>query len=162
MQSRARVIAAAADRGLPVRCLSLETSVEDAQVNAVQRMVARHRRLLTPNEIRATSKRDVSVFGPGVQFRYQRELEPPDASEGFSAIDTSRSSAARCVLRQQGADRLVRRRAAPQPIGRADAAVDRRCGASSPSGGEALQEYAADGWRAARAVMAARDRGQDA
>ena len=24
---------------------------------------------------------------PSVQFRYQRELEPPDASEGFSRID---------------------------------------------------------------------------
>ena len=26
-------------------------------------------------------------FSPTVQFRYQRELEPPDASEGFSRID---------------------------------------------------------------------------
>ena len=29
----------------------------------------------------------MSAFGPGVQFRYQRDLEPPDPAEGFSAIE---------------------------------------------------------------------------
>src|SRR5207247_162152 len=28
-----------------------------------------------------------NAFGPSVQFRYQRDLEPPDPSEGFSRID---------------------------------------------------------------------------
>jgi len=146
-ESRARVIGAAADRGLPVRCLSLETSVEDAQVNAVHRMLARHRRLLTPHEIRATSRRDVSVFGPGVQFRYQRELEPPDASEGFSAIDTipferrldgsfvNKALIVWCdgVLRRSRSGART-----PQSIDDVELLPHRR---------EALQEYAADGWR---------------
>ena len=35
-------------------------------------------------DARAT-KKDVSAFGPLVQFRYQRELEPPDASRGVLA-----------------------------------------------------------------------------
>ena len=85
-KSRAPVILAAAERGLPVRCVWLATSIEDAQVNAVSRMLSRHGRLLDADE-RQTVKKDVSAFGPGVQFRYQRELEPPDASEGFSHVD---------------------------------------------------------------------------
>ena len=86
-KSRAGVIGIASKHGLPVRCLWLSTSVEEAQVNAVRRMVARYGRLLGPDEIRGISRRDVSVFGPGVQFRYQRELEPPHPSEGFSEIE---------------------------------------------------------------------------
>ena len=33
-------------------------------------------------------KRDISAFAPTVQFRHQRELEPPDHAEGFSAIES--------------------------------------------------------------------------
>jgi aryl-alcohol dehydrogenase-like predicted oxidoreductase len=87
-KSRAAVIQAASKRGLPVRCVWLSTSVEDAQVNAVSRMVGKFGRLLGPEEMRQTVKHDISAFGPAVQFRYQRELEPPDPAEGFSRIDT--------------------------------------------------------------------------
>jgi histidinol phosphatase-like enzyme len=87
-KSRAAVIQAAQRRGLPARCIWLSTSLEEAQVNACWRMVSKYGHLLTPEEIRKTSKRDAGVFGPAVQFRYQRELEPPDLSEGFSRIET--------------------------------------------------------------------------
>jgi histidinol phosphatase-like enzyme len=30
---------------------------------------------------------DVAAFLPGVQFKYRRELEPPDVSEGFSLVE---------------------------------------------------------------------------
>ena len=86
-KSRAAVLAVAARHEVPVRCLWLSTSVEDAQVNAVTRIVSKHGRLLDPDEMRAASRRDVSVFPPSVQFRYQRELEPPQEPEGFSRID---------------------------------------------------------------------------
>jgi histidinol phosphatase-like enzyme len=86
-RSRGAVLGVAARHGVPVRCLWLSTSVEDAQVNAVTRMVSKYGRLLDPDEIRAASRSDVSVFPPSVQFRYQRELEPPQDSEGFSRID---------------------------------------------------------------------------
>jgi aryl-alcohol dehydrogenase-like predicted oxidoreductase/predicted kinase/histidinol phosphatase-like enzyme len=86
--SRALVIQAAGRLGLPVRCLWLSTSVEDAQVNATWRMVSKHGRLLDPDEMRKTVQRDISAFAPGVQFRHQRELEPPDPAEGFSQIET--------------------------------------------------------------------------
>jgi aryl-alcohol dehydrogenase-like predicted oxidoreductase/histidinol phosphatase-like enzyme/predicted kinase len=86
-KSRASVIQAARERGLAVRCVWADTSVEDAQVNAASRIVSRYGRLLTPEEMRKARKKDVTAFAPGVQFRYQRELEPPDPSEGFSRID---------------------------------------------------------------------------
>jgi histidinol phosphatase-like enzyme len=98
-KSRAAVVQAAVKARLPVRCVWLATSVEDAQVNAVSRMLSKYGRLLTPEEMREATKRDVSAFGPGVQFRYQRDLEPPVDAEGFSRIDVvafeRRSDAAR-------------------------------------------------------------------
>jgi aryl-alcohol dehydrogenase-like predicted oxidoreductase/histidinol phosphatase-like enzyme len=86
--TRALVVQAATKLGLPVRCVWLSTSIEDAQVNAVWRMVSKYGRLLEPDEMRKTVKRDVSAFPPGAQFRHQRELEPPDPGEGFSRIET--------------------------------------------------------------------------
>jgi aryl-alcohol dehydrogenase-like predicted oxidoreductase/histidinol phosphatase-like enzyme/predicted kinase len=47
------------------------------------------------DEPRSGATRDVSAFGPAVQFRYQRELEPPHPSEGFSRIDTVQFERAR-------------------------------------------------------------------
>jgi aryl-alcohol dehydrogenase-like predicted oxidoreductase/histidinol phosphatase-like enzyme/predicted kinase len=86
-RARAEVIQAAWQHRLPIRCVWLATSVEDAQVNAVSRMLARHGRLLGPDEMKRASGKDPSVFPPTVQFRYQRELEPPDVSEGFSRVE---------------------------------------------------------------------------
>ena len=37
--------------------------------------------------MRQAVKTDVNAFGPAVQFRYQRDLEPPQLAEGFSSID---------------------------------------------------------------------------
>ena len=85
--SRARVVQAANSLGLPVRCVWLGTGVEDAQVNAVSRIIANHGRLLGPDEMKQAVKRDISAFAPTVQFRHQRELEPPNPAEGFSRID---------------------------------------------------------------------------
>jgi aryl-alcohol dehydrogenase-like predicted oxidoreductase/histidinol phosphatase-like enzyme/predicted kinase len=87
-RSRAEVIQAAAQCGLPVRCIWLSTSIEDAQTNAAWRIVSRYGRLLADDEIRKAKKDDTAAFLPTVQFRYQRELEPPDPAEGFSRIDT--------------------------------------------------------------------------
>jgi hypothetical protein len=85
--SRARVVQAATAVGVNVRCVWIATSVEDAQVNAVSRIIANHGHLLGPEEMKQAVKRDISAFAPSVQFRHQRELEPPDPAEGFSRID---------------------------------------------------------------------------
>ncbi|HEX2341881.1 MAG TPA: aldo/keto reductase [Vicinamibacterales bacterium] len=86
-KARAAVIQAAWQRQLPVRCIWLMTSLEDAQLNAASRIVSRYGRLLSPDELRETAKHDTAAFAPTAQFRYQRELEPPDSSEGFAHLE---------------------------------------------------------------------------
>jgi predicted kinase len=87
-RSRAEVLRAAAERGLPARCVWLTSSVDDAQVNAASRIVSSYGRLPDEAELKALARRDPAAFPPAVQFRYQGQLEPPDPSEGFSRIDT--------------------------------------------------------------------------
>jgi len=86
--SRNAVIESAWSQGAPARCVSLQTRLEDAQVNVVQRMIERHGRLLDPEEMRRASRDDPGVIAPGVLFRHRRELETPELSEGFTRIDT--------------------------------------------------------------------------
>jgi aryl-alcohol dehydrogenase-like predicted oxidoreductase/histidinol phosphatase-like enzyme/predicted kinase len=86
-KSRAEVVRAAEDRGVAVRCVWVSTPVEDAQVNAAWRLVSRHGVLPDEGSIAALGRKDPSAFLPTVQFRYQRDLEPPDLAEGFSRID---------------------------------------------------------------------------
>ncbi len=84
-ESRFDVIETARRHGVSVRCVWLDTTLEQAQVNAVRRMISRHGRLLEPSEMK-TSK-EPNDFTPEAQFRYRRELEAPRLEEGFSAID---------------------------------------------------------------------------
>ncbi len=86
-KSRAEVVRAASARGFPVRCIWLATRIEDAQINAAARILTRHGTLSGDAELDQLRKRDVAAFLPPAQFRYQRQLEPPDPSEGFSRID---------------------------------------------------------------------------
>jgi diketogulonate reductase-like aldo/keto reductase len=80
--SRALVIAAAHRHGLPVRGVIAATSLEDAQHNAAARAIASYGRLPEPAEL----ARDKQV-GPGAQFRYRRQYEPPRLDEGLDAIE---------------------------------------------------------------------------
>ena len=86
-KSRAEVVRAATAHGLPVRCVWLSTSIEDAQTNAVSRIVSRYGRLPGDRELRSLQRKDPAALPPAAQFRYRRELEPPDVSEGFSRVD---------------------------------------------------------------------------
>jgi aryl-alcohol dehydrogenase-like predicted oxidoreductase len=85
--ARNAVIEAAWRHGVPVRCAWLQTSVEDAQVNVVQRMLARYGKLLEPEDLTRAARQDPGVFAPGVLFRHRREQEPPETSEGFTRVD---------------------------------------------------------------------------
>jgi hypothetical protein len=85
--ARNAVIEAAWAQGAPVRCVWLQTSLEDAQVNAVERMLARYGRLLGPDEMASAARTDPGAFAPQALFRHRRELEPPDVSEGFARVD---------------------------------------------------------------------------
>jgi diketogulonate reductase-like aldo/keto reductase/histidinol phosphatase-like enzyme len=85
--SRNEVIECAWRHGVPVRCIHLTTSVADAQVNAVARMIEVHGRLPAPEELRELAKSDPRYLGPDAQFRYERAMEPPDETEGFTAVE---------------------------------------------------------------------------
>jgi aryl-alcohol dehydrogenase-like predicted oxidoreductase len=80
--SRAPVVEVAKRHDVPVRCLVATTSLEQAQANAVARMLELHGRLLEPAEMRKAA-----MIAPNAQFRYRREYEPPRADEGFAAIE---------------------------------------------------------------------------
>ena len=66
--SRDRVLEIAQRHGVPVRCIWLDTPLEQAQVNVVER------------------GRDDGLL-PTSLFRMVRELEPPSPDEGFAAIE---------------------------------------------------------------------------
>jgi aryl-alcohol dehydrogenase-like predicted oxidoreductase/histidinol phosphatase-like enzyme/predicted kinase len=81
-KARASVIAAARRHGAAVRCIWLDTALEDAQVNAVQRLLDRHPEWhgTLPEELGAD-------LGPDAQFRYRRSFEPPSLDEGFFEVE---------------------------------------------------------------------------
>jgi hypothetical protein len=77
--SRAPVIEVARSHGIAVRCISVVTTIEQAQAHAARRVLERcgsFDATAVANEIR-----------PGVQFRYRRDFEPPALDEGFAAIE---------------------------------------------------------------------------
>ena len=85
--SRNRVIEVAADHGAPVRCVWVDTPLEQAQVNLVERLLDRFDGLPTPEEVRAVARREPGVMLPTSQMRAVRELEPPALEEGFAAVE---------------------------------------------------------------------------
>ena len=86
-KSRRPILDLARARGVPVRAVWLETSLEDASVNAVQRMIERRGRLLEPAEIQVASKADPNLFPPVVLFVYRKNFEPPTVEEGFASVE---------------------------------------------------------------------------
>ncbi|MBK7077517.1 MAG: aldo/keto reductase [Myxococcales bacterium] len=82
---RADVIAAAGRHGASVRLVWLDTSLEDAQVNAAARAYARLGRQPEPAEL--IRGRAPVLLPPAALFRWRRELEPPGDDEGFVAIE---------------------------------------------------------------------------
>jgi histidinol-phosphate phosphatase family protein len=84
--ARTEVVKIAAKHGHSVRCMWLQTSIEDAQVNASQRQIERYRRLLTNlDEIKRST--DPGIFPSTVLFRYRKQFKEPHPSEGFSLLE---------------------------------------------------------------------------
>lgn len=72
-------------RKVPIRCIHMETSIEDAQFNAAKRMIERHGKLLMPEEMK--HHKDPNVFPVSVLFSYQKSFEEPTVAEGFSSVE---------------------------------------------------------------------------
>lgn len=85
--SRAAIVEVAARHGLDVRCVFVDTPLENAQVLAVERLAERYGKVPGPEDLRVLSKKDPHAFAPTVQLRARRELETPSDDEGFVAIE---------------------------------------------------------------------------
>ncbi len=84
---RSRVLEGAWEHGAQVRCIHFDTSIEEAQINAVDRMLARTGELLAGDALVAAGKEDPNLFPPHAQFRYRDRFEAPSPEEGFAAIE---------------------------------------------------------------------------
>lgn len=85
VESRKSIIACAKKLKLPIRCLWLDTSFEDAQYNACQRMIQRTGKLLMPEDFKAT--KDPNLFPPVALFSYKKRFQKPTTDEGFVRVD---------------------------------------------------------------------------
>jgi HAD superfamily hydrolase (TIGR01662 family) len=87
-EARATIIAVGKKLGVPVRCVWLNTSFEDAQLNACLRMVQRTGKLLMPEDFKTgPHKNDPNLFPPVALFNYKKHFEKPTTKEGFSAVE---------------------------------------------------------------------------
>lgn len=85
--SRAAVLDVARRRAVPAKAVWLDSCIEHAQYNAVERLVRKHGRLLSPEEIKKAGRADPNTFGPAPLFHYRKAFEAPTAAEGFSAVE---------------------------------------------------------------------------
>ena len=86
--SRSYVIETASRHGIGTRCVWLDTSLADAQVNLVERLLDEFGALPTPEELRGLARNRSGLLAPASQMRTVRELEPPSADEGFTRVET--------------------------------------------------------------------------
>jgi len=82
--SRHDVVRVAARHGVPVRCLWLDTPLEVAQRNVIERMLAAHGRLLPPEALTGS---DPTRLPPRALNNQMRQLEPPEDDEGFVKLE---------------------------------------------------------------------------
>ena len=122
--ARNEVLEVASAHGVPVRCLWLTTPLADAQVNVARRTLA------------GLTSAAVQALRPDALYRYQRELEPPEVEEGFTAV---RGGALRAPagphLRRPRPGVLARWRVAAEPLGGASPGLTRRRGDPARTGG---------------------------
>lgn len=69
-----------------ITCKVMGTSIEDAQFNVVQRAINLIGKFPTPEAIKAA--KHTNIFPPTVLFKYKKEFQKPEVSEGFSAVET--------------------------------------------------------------------------
>jgi aryl-alcohol dehydrogenase-like predicted oxidoreductase/histidinol phosphatase-like enzyme len=146
-KQRNEVIECAWQHGVPVRCVWLSTSLPDAQVNAISRLIEVHGHLPMPEELRALGRKDHRYFGPDAQFRFERQLEPPVTDEGFTAVERppfarhrNPGFCGRAVFLEYDGVLCMSASGAPAALQPDDVTLP-------PGRAETLARYHADGWR---------------
>lgn len=69
-----------------ISCILMSTTIEEAQFNVVQRAINILGIFPTPEEIKKA--KHTNIFPPLVLFKYKKEFQKPDVSEGFSKVET--------------------------------------------------------------------------
>ncbi len=85
--ARSYVIEAASKHRIAARCVWLDITLAQAQVNVVERILERFGSLPAPEELRALSRHEPAMLTPTAQMRALRELEAPSLDEGFGAVE---------------------------------------------------------------------------
>ena len=90
--ARSHVVEAATRHGVPVRCVWVEITLAQAQVNLVERLLEQFGALPTSEELEAAPRSMAGALTPTQQMRAFRELEPPADDEGFASVERVRMS----------------------------------------------------------------------
>ncbi|MEM9556704.1 MAG: aldo/keto reductase [Acidobacteriota bacterium] len=85
--SRRAVLDAARAAGVQVVALVLDVALEDALQNACLRMLARHERILSPDEIRTAGRAEPNAIPPAAVYRWFSLYEEPTLDEGLARVE---------------------------------------------------------------------------
>lgn len=84
-ESRAGIVETLRNLGIPVRCLVMQTTPEQAQFNAARRLVQKYSKLLAAADMKGL--KDPNAFPPVAQSAYFKHFEHPTCVEGFTTIE---------------------------------------------------------------------------
>lgn len=85
IESRKPFIDLCKSKGVDISCKHMATSIEDAQFNAVQRMINLTGKFPSLEEIKKNSH--PNIFPVVVLFKYKKEHQKPTMGEGFSKVE---------------------------------------------------------------------------
>jgi len=85
IESRKSIIECAKKLKLPIKCVWLDTSFEDAQFNACQRMIRKVGKLMGPEDFKTC--KDPNLFPPVALFAYKKRFQKPTITEGFTSVE---------------------------------------------------------------------------
>ena len=83
-ESRKAVIDLGQKHRVPVQCVHLTTSMEDAQLNACLRMVKKTGKILVPDDFKKS--KDPNLLPPAAIYHYRKIFEKPTTTEGFASV----------------------------------------------------------------------------
>jgi len=84
-ETRKPFIELAQRHGADISCTLMGTSIEDAQFNVVQRAIGLLGEFPTPEKIKRA--KHPNIFPPLVLFKYKKDFQKPEVSEGFSKVE---------------------------------------------------------------------------
>ncbi|RDJ35038.1 MAG: HAD-IIIA family hydrolase [Crenarchaeota archaeon] len=69
-----------------IKCIHVDTSIEESQINALHRMWKSHKQIFFTAELTREAN-DINIFPVAALFRYRKNHNPPSLSEGFTSVE---------------------------------------------------------------------------